>query len=113
MSALPSPKSITRTIQRFRFINNIPMHLPENLRVTHDNAQFLMIDANVDGNRLLLFSTQQNLSLLSQITFFLSDGTYKTCPGMFQRFYKIHALLIDQVFPLVYALLPRKTSITY
>lgn len=63
--------------------------------------------------RILIFTTQQNLHLLSQSDQWYADGTFSTAPGLFEQLYTIHVLSFGSVVPVIYALLPNKTRATY
>ena len=64
-------------------------------------------------DKSLIFTTEQNLRLLSQSTTVFMDGTFKSCPRLFSQLYSIHGSYRDHVIPLVYCLLCEKSRATY
>ena len=76
-----------------------------------------------DEDRCIVLGIKSNLKFLSEtispngsvatdIRIF-ADGTFKTCPKLFYQVYTIHSIVKGQMFPIIYALLPNKKSITY
>ena len=73
-----------------------------------------MHDSGPEPNRILLFSTAQNLRMLARAQHIFADGTFKTTPQpLFEQLYSIHANLGDRVTPLVFCLLKQKDVNTY
>ena len=66
---------------------------------------FLLADDNTVG-RMLIFSTQKNLTLLAAADTIFGDGTFYTCPSHFFQLYTFHAMIDGTMYPLVYSLLP-------
>jgi len=84
------------------------------LSKTANDENFVLYDSGVgDNNRILIFGTMQNLSILSTCRTWLADGTFDTAPSLFSQIYTIHGIKHGHTFPLVYALLPDKTQATY
>lgn len=85
--------------------------------ITIDNnvEQFLLYDSldELLPGRIMIFSTRQNLQLLSQSQEWFADGTFSTAPQFFQQLYTLHIVQFNQVVPVLYALLPNKTRATY
>ena len=89
--------------------------LPESLTTLDNGTNFLLHDSlnEVDGSRIIIFSTQKNLDLLARCKKLMSDGTFSTAPTRhFNQLYTIHGETIETsldkkpvVHPLVYALL--------
>lgn len=73
----------------------------------------MLYDSNDGNDRVLIFSTRRNLSLLAQSRNWYADGTFKTTPMLFQQLYTIHGILNNNVLPAVFALLPSKSENTY
>ena len=63
--------------------NLIDLEIPQRLTETLDNRQFLMHDSGPQEDRILLFSTEESLQILSQQNRIFVDGTFKSCPTMF------------------------------
>lgn len=120
-ASMPSLPSLKRMVQRVRNQVNSPLTLPsstldliipEEYKFTLSNHRFLLYD-NYSIERMLIFSTENNLHLLSTHRKWFCDGTLKTCPLLFYQIYSIHAKINYSIVPLVYALLPRKNENTY
>ena len=80
--------------------------------LTAANQRFLIAD---DGNdeRILIFSTQQNLTHFTAADIIYGDGTFYTCPDVFTQLYTFHTYVDGTMYPLVYALLPGKSETVY
>ena len=88
--------------------------IPEALQKFDDGSFFLLHYSGPGPNRILVFTTQHNLKLLAKSKSVFSDGTFATVPiRLFQQLYTIHAVVLDSVVPLIYALLPNKQGETY
>ncbi|CAF3849720.1 unnamed protein product [Rotaria sp. Silwood1] len=71
-----------------------------------------------DGTqRILLFTTSENLKWLQEAKFWIMDGTFKTVPTLFRQLYSIHApaggSVNFRIVPLVYALMTMKSEELY
>lgn len=77
-------------------------------------SDFLLIDSKTEkGDRILAFGTIANLRFLCENETYFMDGTFYVAPSLFEQVFIIHAFKYDNMFPLVYALLPDKTTETY
>lgn len=75
---------------------------------------FLLHDTGFgDSERILVFSTAENLRKLGESELWFADGTFKVSPSLFYQVYTIHGSLHGTVVPLVFALLSNKTQSTY
>lgn len=89
---------------------------PNNCKYFDDGTLFLLYDSGPGSgnNRICLFGTQVNLELLSQSRSVFSDGTFGIAPTrLFYQLYTIHGIVFGSIIPLIYALLPNKTTETY
>ena len=117
---LPYPKSLSRAIQRERE-TGIPnpktikeMSIPIELQRTIRGDTFLAYDSGPDDvERMLLFTTEDNLDILETNTTWHADGTFKVCPALFYQMYTIHAVMNCHTVSLIYMLLQKKTEATY
>ena len=81
--ALPTYKSLARSIQRQRGWGNNPTTLkdvaiPSELQLALRGENFLVYDSGSDDReRFLIFSTEQNLELLQSTPQWHADGTFK------------------------------------
>lgn len=118
---LPERQTLLRMVNRNQNTNRpvIPRSLEECIILppfdtTLQGEKFLQFDSGAgDPNRLLIFTTNAALLLLSTSEIFLADGTFKTVPTIFFQLYTIHGLINNNAFPLVYCVLVRKDEDTY
>lgn len=87
--------------------------IPENFTNTLSGNRFLLHDNLEPNERIILFCTDNCLTMLSRCREWFCDGTFKTVPSLFLQLYTIHVKIESSVVPAVYALLPNKTFITY
>lgn len=119
------PKNVKRVVQRTRNQEQGFPAQPRNLEelvlpqtfctIQSPNGQedFLKYDSGPGSDRILVFTTNLNVELLGMARQIFSDGTFDAAPQLFQQLYTIHAVVHEHVRPLVYALLPNKTEVTY
>ncbi|CAM4840208.1 unnamed protein product [Rotaria magnacalcarata] len=88
--------------------------IPESYSKTLNKNEFLITDKMVTRRqRILLFSTSEQLKMLFAAETIFMDGTFSTCPSMFDQVYTIHAIKYDLSFPCVFGLLPNRQKNTY
>ena len=121
-AAMPAVHHILRDLRRQRQRKGNPLPCPQDTRfdipdeyqVTTDGKPFMMYDSGPgDGNRIIVFATEENIELLAHSPTWFMDGTFKTAPELFFQLYTIHSCSNDRVIPCVYALLPNKQQTTY
>jgi len=99
-----------------------PLNIPDELKKTlrgrevcdgdpNKDEQFLLYSGQ-DG-RLLVFCAPTELKVLYQSEFVVSDGTFEMSPDSAYQLYTMHGFLNGESMPLVWALLPNKSSATY
>ena len=120
---MPKESSLKRTLQRARHVAEscppepaslLQLVLREEDKVLSNQERWLLFDSGPVSDRLLIFSSQENLRLLRQAQMVFSDGTFKCAPScLFPQLYTIHAKCYGSVVPLVYCLLPNKREATY
>jgi hypothetical protein len=118
---LPERTALRRMVNRAQ--NATRPGMPANIQdieVVHPydrtaaGERFLHYDSGRDDpDRILIFTTKENLRILCQSAVIFADGTFKTVPNMFLQMYSLHAEFREHVFPLVYCLTARKTELTY
>ena len=79
---------------------------------TNKGERFLLCDSGPYDDRILIFSTRNNLSLLENSEHLQVDGTFKTVPQLFEQLFTVHAVKNNFTIPVVYALLPDKWAET-
>lgn len=111
-ASLPSVKSMTRMIGRIRQQNKYPKNpkslqeliLPEEFTKTEKGDLFLLHDSGPNNNRLMIFGTAENLSLLAECNSIYMDGTFDVTPPLFKQLYTIHGdyfFLIISIFQII------------
>lgn len=76
--------------------------------------QFLFFDSGKDDlDRVLIFTTDRNLSILNCAESTFVDGTFSVSPEIFYQIFTINSLLRNKCLPLVYGCLPKKDVQTY
>ncbi|CAF1635202.1 unnamed protein product, partial [Didymodactylos carnosus] len=83
------------------------------LATTKRNSKFLQFDSGPGNDRLLIFSSVDQLQLLDNCEELLVDGTFKVTPTVFYQLYTMHVAYRNAVIPAVFALLPNKNQQTY
>ncbi|CAF3795048.1 unnamed protein product [Rotaria sp. Silwood1] len=90
--------------------------LPDAYSITFSGVPF-MKDITDGTERILLFTTNENLKWLQEAKFWIMDGTFKTVPTLFRQLYSSHAPaggnVNSQIIPLVYALMSAKREELY
>ncbi|XP_078518886.1 uncharacterized protein LOC144784070 [Lissotriton helveticus] len=121
-SNIPTIHNLRRIIQRQKQASNTQVNtphtfsdinIPHELTISFANEPFLLHDNENPLKRILIFSTPRNLVKLETSEIWMMDGTFKSTPHPFTQIYTIHAKINNSVIPLVYSLLPDKTSATY
>jgi hypothetical protein len=124
---LPSTVALSRTIQRSRNCNNVPppnpvtidsLVIPSEYTLTLSDLPFLLYDSknneNWDiNNRILIFTTNENLNLLNNSEMWFADGTFKSVLNIFIKLYTIHGNIGSTVYPLIYVLMCNKNENIY
>uniref|UniRef100_A0A0L8G2X7 FLYWCH-type domain-containing protein n=1 Tax=Octopus bimaculoides TaxID=37653 RepID=A0A0L8G2X7_OCTBM len=122
VQSLPAISTIKRTIHSVRQKERSglanPIHRREIIFTdeqtkTNKGEQFLLYDSGPGHDRMLIFTTQNNLSILASSEHLQVDGTFKTVTQLFEQLYTVHAVKNNFTIPIVYALLPHKKADTY
>ena len=79
---------------------------------TVNGNPFLLANDGVD-EKILVFTTDENLTQLSQSQEVFVDGTFAVAPSLFAQMYTMHIRFLGQMIPVVFALLPDKRRDTY
>lgn len=118
---LPSYDALRKSLQRERARSSMRLKpynhasdiIFEEIR-TEKGDNFIIWDyTDADRNRIVMFGTKQNISLLSEFKHWCIDGTFKTAPLVFMQLLTLHAFVDDRAIPLVYTLLCNKQEETY
>jgi len=87
--------------------------IPNSYTKTHNEDPLLLFDSGAGADRILLFSTSNNLRTLSQCDDWYADGTFKSSPPLFKQIFSVHGVKSEVTLPLVYGLLPNKEQDSY
>ncbi|KAG0434997.1 hypothetical protein DMUE_4940 [Dictyocoela muelleri] len=77
-------------------------------KYTFDNNIFLQYSDLNNGEKLMIFITNENLNILSKSKVWLGDGTFYTAPNNYSQIYIIHGLYFVKILPLCYILMENK-----
>jgi hypothetical protein len=95
-----------------RNIQDVHNALNTVLTKTVRNEEFLLVN-DIDSN-IIIFSRYTNLNFLCSVETWYMDGTFQYCAKYFYQLYTIHGYKNRHYYvPLVFALLPNKSSTTY
>lgn len=61
------------------------LHIPEQFRKTKNAAQFLLHDSGPSNNRIIIFSTHDNLDIMGYNSDWFADSTFKTSSLIFSQ----------------------------
>jgi len=71
--------------------------IPDPFSKTLRNDNFIVLDKMITRRqRILLFASNEQLKMLFNAETILMDGTFSSCPAMFDQVYTIHSIKFDQ-----------------
>ena len=110
-------KSVYQFIRDVRKRNCIQINSETNLCgsiLTLRCKNFCLYDSgSEDCERIIVFSTEDNLSHLKHSKFWVCDGTFKVVPREFTQLYTIHGHVFNKVLPFVFILMSNKSERSY
>lgn len=93
------------------------INIPDNLKKCLNGDQFLLKEISISNQKILIFSTKNEIKNLIEAPYWIMDGTFKTVPNIFLQLYTIHApvgtKINNKILPLVYALMTSKSEQCY
>ena len=122
----PAFNEVRKALCRHRTAEHIPVpdpyDVPDGLRVTqrgrtvpaddpNHNERFLLHSGQ--NGRLLIFAADTELRIMHQSEYVISDGTFEMAPSSSYQLYTLHAFLREECLPVVWAVLPNKSTETY
>jgi hypothetical protein len=121
---MPSHNALRKKIIRVRKIEIPPepqsiaeVNIPDSLCMTLNGEFFLVRDYINEQERILMFTTKNNIQHLSQAMLWIADGTFKIVSTIFYQLYTIYAPVgtedNSRILPLVYVLMTSKTEKLY
>lgn len=90
--------------------------VPGQLRLTLDGLPFYRGNAEVKGEKSVIFATDQDLRRLALSKYWVADATFDTVPGIFRQLFTIHGSIGPEhtrTVPLVYVLMTCKMEELY
>ncbi|CAF1116793.1 unnamed protein product [Brachionus calyciflorus] len=99
--------------ENFEIPSDLGFILPDQFKNLDNGEKFLFMDETYGNERMLIFTTEKNLSLLTEYSNWLCDGTFDASPLIFEQLFTLHALKKNKTLPLVYALFTNKQETTY
>lgn len=72
-----------------------------------------MADERFGGERIVVFSTKENLKIMAESSDLFVDGTFKSTPALFYQMLSVHAFVGEKLLPLAYCLLTSKSRSLY
>ncbi|GES78765.1 uncharacterized protein LOC115034219 [Rhizophagus clarus] len=86
------------------------------MKKTLDGSNFLIRDSTIGYDRILIFTTAENLKQLKISPFWIMDRIFKIIPTIFKQLYTIHGCIGNEnlcIMPLVYVLMFSKSEECY
>ncbi|XP_026736837.1 uncharacterized protein LOC113500301 [Trichoplusia ni] len=124
LKALPTFENIKTTLYYARNkeagVSKIQCKQPEEVTIPLQFKDFVLADYYDESTniRIIVFGHSEVLKNIKNVNFFLSDGTFQSCPKPFVQLYTIHGDLGSdeehtRIVPIMYALLDRKSEEAY
>lgn len=109
-------KYLKDTITRTRKKNNIVLEnnsdIPNELFFLSTGERFYFFDSGInDENRIIIFTTAENLNILIAGKIWFVDATFKTVPKNFEQLLIIQTFIQKKKMSLFYCLMKRKNEI--
>ncbi|CAF0985761.1 unnamed protein product [Brachionus calyciflorus] len=102
------------SFKKFTATSLSEIEVPVELRKTFRGQEFYWDDSGKDDkNRIIIFTTEENLKILDQNLDWYADGTFYIAPTFYKQIYTLHVNKNKTIIPCVYALLPNKKKVTY
>lgn len=92
VSSIESSLSRVRRQKTPKLPSSSDFEIPPFYSVTLDDRRFLLADITKHKKRIIIFSTDEQLSLLFKAKQVMMDGTFDACPPHFDRIYTLHAI---------------------
>jgi len=64
--------------------------IPLDLCKSFNGQTFLLKESTIEGHKIYIFSTKDEISKLVNANYWVMDGTFKTAPSIFLQMYTIH-----------------------
>ncbi|KAF7693571.1 hypothetical protein CDIK_2298, partial [Cucumispora dikerogammari] len=81
---------------------------------TKNDEQFLYFDSRKDNeNRVIVFTTKQNMNHIEMNKIWVCDGTFKTAPKEFEQLFTIQCLIRGKYVPLYHCFIKKRAEASY
>ncbi|KAG0440809.1 hypothetical protein DMUE_1474 [Dictyocoela muelleri] len=107
--------SVVKTLRgENNFIVDPNYDIPEELQVKTENKKFLFFDSGInDINRVLIFTTEENLTHIEYSDVLICDGTFRSSPSCFEQIFTIQCRLRDMFLLMMFCFIKRKNEFSY
>jgi len=89
------------------------VEIPEEYLQTMSGGRFFRQSIESNGKKILIFASQTQLECLSGSSHLYADGTFHMAPKPFSQLYTIHCQKMSTILPVVFLVLPDKSTQTY
>lgn len=86
----------------------IPDHL-----IYLEGELFILSEKEFENEKIILMGTRSSLKLLEESKCWLMDGTFYIVPSIFKQLFTIHGAIENQIVPLVFCLMTKKSKKVY
>lgn len=111
-------KTMLELLNRTRVSNNLTIvrvyDIPVELQKTFRNRKFLFYDSGMkDENRVVVFTTYQNLEHFKFSNVVVCDGTFKSAPSCFDQLFTVQCNVRNDNLPLIYCFMKSRSEACY
>ncbi|CAF3800796.1 unnamed protein product [Rotaria sp. Silwood1] len=97
IAVLPSEREITRRAVTSTIPTTQLFNIPDPFSKTLRDDNFIVLDKMITRRqRIILFGTVEQLKMLFSSDLVLMDGTFSSCPVMFEQLYTLHSIKFEQ-----------------
>ncbi|KAG0422861.1 hypothetical protein DMUE_6175, partial [Dictyocoela muelleri] len=105
-------------VNRIRKNNNLTItnfyDIPKELQITTRGKKFLFFDSGMeDPNRIIVFTTEENLEHFIFSKIVVCDGTFKSSPSNFEQLFTIQCIVRNNNLPLIYCFMKNRSEVCY
>lgn len=88
------------------------IEIPDNIRFI-DGELFVLSEDEFNGQKNIILGTKSSLKLLAEAKCWLMDGTFYVAPKMMRQLFSIHGKIGNEIVPLVFCLMSKKSKESY
>lgn len=104
LAVLPSDSAMSNKIRKQRTGDHptIPdklekLTLPDKYTTSAEGEDFVLLDSGPNPDRFIMFSTKTNMDFLTTCDSIHMDGTFSTCPALFNQLYVIIGMFMEYI----------------